>query len=104
MGVSVSKMMCHRRIKCLDDDVDASDPPDLEKQEFPTVTTAEAIGFPIADNKVEEIEVNPYRNIGTKRATVIACIWDDTKELQINQRIHARSNLLDVTKTWVEMV
>ena len=102
MGVSVSKMMCHRRIKCLDDD-EASDPPDLEKQEIQTTTTAEAVGFPVVDKKAGYIEVNPYRSVGTKRATVMACIWDDTNALDTNQRINARSNLLNVTKTWVEM-
>lgn len=101
MGVHVSKLMCTRRIKCLDDE--ESDPPDLEKQEFPTSTTAAAIGFPVVEKKKEPVEANPYRNIGTKRATVMACIWDDTKTLETNQRIHARSNLLKVTKTWVEM-
>ena len=90
-------MMCHRRIKCLDD-------VDLEKQEVPTTTTAEAVGFPVVDNKFQEIQANPYRGVGTKRATVIACIWDDTNELETNQRIYARSKLLHDTKTWVEMV
>lgn len=104
MGVSVSKMMCHRRIKCIDDDDKDSDPPDLEKQEIPTTTATKAIGFPVDEKEnVEKIEVNPYRRVGTKRATVMACIWDDTNSLDTNQRINARSNLLNLTKTWVEM-